>query len=261
LIFFFLLLSINNDISDFFSSRIFFLFLRFSNLLSIKNSFSNIVKTIRIHSFFFSSFFFLKYKSNIFFSFLSFSFFSFIFQFQFFGRSYRYFFLRRSLINLTKQLEHSLFEYSQVPYFFFARFYYSKWLPPITNAKIICEYIIIQLSLGVRINQVFSRVLHWQKYWKLKNDMRSRKFISSYNLNLGSFFYPLKGIRIICSGPPYKARRTISSKYHLWVSNEFFTGRMPLSTMHLHIDYYQSFAVLRRSNIGIKVWLLFEEVL
>lgn len=44
------------------------------------------------------------------------------------------------------------------------------------------------------------------------------------------------------------------------MSDDFFTGRMPLSTMDLSIDYYQSFAVIRRSNIGVKVWLLFDNV-
>lgn len=68
----------------------------------------------------------------------------------------------------------------------------------------------------------------------------------------------MKGIRIICSGPPFKARRTTASKYHMWVSYEYLTGRMPLSTMNLQIEYVQSYAVIRRSNIGIKVWILFD---
>jgi len=36
---------------------------------------------------------------------------------------------------------------------------------------------------------------------------------------------------------------------------------MPLAFVNLQIDYYQSVVVLRRSNIGLKVWLLFDAVI
>lgn len=65
--------------------------------------------------------------------------------------------------------------------------------------------------------------------------------------------YPVKGIRIVCSGPPYKARRTTSVRYLSWVSDEYLTGKMPLSTVNINVDYVQSHVVLRRSTIGIKV--------
>lgn len=77
--------------------------------------------------------------------------------------------------------------------------------------------------------------------------------INKYGVNLHEFIYPLKGIRITCAGPPYKARRTVTKKYHVWLSEEFLSGRMPMSTMHLELDYYQSVTVIRRSNIGVKV--------
>jgi hypothetical protein len=73
------------------------------------------------------------------------------------------------------------------------------------------------------------------------------------------FLYPIKGIRIICSAPSYKARRTTQLTYLFWLSDEYLAGRMPLSTVNLHIEYVQSHVVIRRSNIGIKVWLLFED--
>ena len=259
--FFFFILCFNNQNFFFLSNNIFFLFIRFSNLFSIFTSISNIFFSMRFSSFSVDSFFFSEYRRNFVSSTISFLFSSFLFQVKSFRRNYQFFFNRKAIFNLTYQLENSLFKYSNVPYFFFARFYNNSFLPPITNAKMVCEFVIVQLSLGFRINSVFSKVLNWQKYWKRKTDSKSNTFLNLYRLNLGIFSYPLKGIRIICSGPPYKARRTHSSKYHLWVSNEFFTGRMPLSTMDLHIDYYQSFVVLRRSNIGVKVWLLFDEVL
>lgn len=72
-------------------------------------------------------------------------------------------------------------------------------------------------------------------------------------LDLREFVYPVKGIRIICSGPSYKARRTTAVKYLVWVSDEYLTGKMSLSTINLSIEYVQSHVVLRRSIIGIKV--------
>jgi hypothetical protein len=70
---------------------------------------------------------------------------------------------------------------------------------------------------------------------------------------LATFKNSLKGIRIICSGPPYKARRKVKKKYHLWLSREFITGPMPLQSMDYTIDYYQSFVIIKRATLGIKV--------
>lgn len=123
-------------------------------------------------------------------------------------------FRKNALHNLTLQIENTLYSYHNVAHLFIARFYY-RAVPPITNAKILCEYILIQLSNGLKIKAVFSRVSRWQKYWQTRCDNNTAHFIQSFGTHIGNFIYPLKGIRIICSGPPYKARRTTSSKYHV----------------------------------------------
>jgi hypothetical protein len=250
----------NSLINIYFTFQI--LLLRLSTLhhskKSITNSFSHFKNvSITIHSFIFSMIRTTYIPFLIIYNFLSF-----VYMLRFFPNI---FYLRKMLFSLTYQIEHSLFSYSKVPHFFFLRLYYYKYMPPLTNAKIVCEYIILLLSIGLRLNHVFFRISRWQRYWQRKGNKAERHFLrtNSYTskLSIYNLLYPLKGIRILCSGPLYKARRTVSKKYHLWVSDDFITGRMPLSTLDLHIDYYQSFAVLRRSNIGIKVWLLFSEVL
>ena len=70
---------------------------------------------------------------------------------------------KKALHNLTLQIEYSLYSYHNIKHFFMARFYY-RFVPPITNAKMLCEYIIIQLSYGLKIKEVFGRVFRWQKY-------------------------------------------------------------------------------------------------
>jgi hypothetical protein len=160
----------------------------------------------------------------------------------------------------TYQIEYTLFSYTKAQYFFFARYYYQA-IPPITNARLLCNYIIIKLALGCNIKEVYDSIYTWQKYWTNKIALNYLEYKASSSLDMGDYLYPVKGIRIMCSGPSYKARRTTTNKYHMWVSDEYLTGKMPLSTMHLQIEYVQSYVVLRRSNIGIKVWLLFEEVL
>jgi hypothetical protein len=64
---------------------------------------------------------------------------------------------------------------------------------------------------------------------------------------------PLKGIRCLCSGPAYKARRKTRRFYHLWIANYTLTGSMSLQQLRYKIDYHQTFIVLKRATIGLKV--------
>ena len=121
---------------------------------------------------------------------------------------------KKALHNLTLQIEYSLYSHHNVKHFLMARFYYRS-VPPITNAKMLCDYILIQLSNGLKIKEVFGRIFRWQKHWQRIYDNNSVSFLRKFALNIGNFLYPLKGIRIVCSGPPYKARRTTASKYHI----------------------------------------------
>ena len=95
-----------------------------------------------------------------------------------------------------------------------ARFYY-KSVPPITNAKMVSDVVLITMSMGINIRSAFLYILNWQLYWQAYYNDTTVSNINRYNINIGDFVYPLKGIRIDCSGPPYKARRTSRSQYHL----------------------------------------------
>lgn len=133
------------------------------------------------HSFSLISFFFFSFRNLYISSLLSFSFFSFVLNCESF--KWHFLFYRKCLLYFTYQLEYSLFSYCQVPHFFFINFYdntlfYSSYhrfyrsrvgyfnnlVPPITNAKIVCDYIVIMLSLGVKLKHVFSSILDWQTY-------------------------------------------------------------------------------------------------
>lgn len=64
---------------------------------------------------------------------------------------------KKALHNLTSQIEQTLYTHNNVKHLFIARFYYRS-VPPITNAKMLCDYILIQLSHGLKIKEVFARV-------------------------------------------------------------------------------------------------------
>jgi len=135
----------------------------------------------------------------------------------------------------------------------FLRYYYHA-LPPFNNARMLCNFLIIKLVTGYGIHGAFNGIYTWQTYWRKKLTDRTK-----YSIELADALYPVKGIRIIFSGPSYKARRTTAFKYLFWVSDEYLVRKMPLSTVNLHIEYVQSHVVLRRSTIGIKVWLLLDD--
>jgi hypothetical protein len=257
---YFLISSISRNRTS--SRGVFSFLLKLSALFFYCRSFFFSLEKVRTYSFSIQSYIVFKYRIPSYMFSVCSQFFSFVMHFRIYrlrGGLYRFLKIR-ALRNLVHQIEHSFFSNQNVQHFFFARFYY-KTVPPITNAKMVCESVLVSLSLGVKLNTAFGSVFNWQKYWQHYYDENTVGFFNGYTLNLGNFIYPLKGIRIVCSGPTYKARRTTSLKYHLWVSNDFITGRMPLSFVDLQIDYYQSVVVLRRSNIGLKVWLLFDAVI
>jgi hypothetical protein len=228
--------------------------LRFATIFSYCQSFFLCVDMIRTFSFSVQSYLIFQYRIPSHMYNLCSNFFYLVMHFKLYrahGGLLR--FLRaKALNNLVYQIEHSFFFSSNSLHFISARFYY-KSVPPITNAKMVCDVVVITMSLGLNLRSAFSKILNWQTHWQNYYNDNTVAFINRYKVNIGNFVYPLKGIRLDCSGPPYKARRTSRSQYHLWVSNELLTGKMPLSFVDLQIDYYQSVVIIRRSNIGVKV--------
>jgi hypothetical protein len=130
--------------------------LSFSNLFISKLRFITSFISLKAQSFTMHSFFHRHARTSFMQNVLC-------FNFVYFPNIIRFFpsllYLRKMLFNLTYQIEHSLFPYSNVTYLFAARFYYNKYLPPITSAKIVCEYIIQALSFGYKLPRVFSMLL------------------------------------------------------------------------------------------------------
>jgi hypothetical protein len=170
----------------------------------------------------------------------------------------RRYFAFSMLKDLTYKIEHTFQRYLNIYAFFFARFHLTT--PPITNAKMVCEYMINKMRTGMNLRNTFISIKAWQQKSHLLKTRFYADFLSMHNFDVRDFKYPLKGIRIACSGPKRKARQAETVQYHVWVCDNFYTGRMPLSSFDLDLDYYQSVVVLRRSNIGIKVWLLFDKM-
>lgn len=189
---------------------------KLSTLFFYCRSFFFSLENIRTYSFSIQSYIIFKYRIPTYMYSVCAHFFSFVMHlriYRFRGGLYRFLKIR-ALRNLVHQIEHTFFSYDNVQHFFFARFYY-KTVPPMTSAKMVCEYVLIQLSLGSNVRDAFVSVLSWQKYWQKYYDENTVRFLNRFNVNLGNFVYPLKGIRIDCAGPSYKARRTSTMKYHL----------------------------------------------
>lgn len=121
---------------------------------------------------------------------------------------------RYSVRLFTTQIEYTLFSFTKMPYFFFARYYYQT-VPPLNNARLLCNYMIIKLVSGYNIKAAFDGVYTWQTFWKDKMAIEYLSFAKKDDVDIRDFIYPVKGIRIICSGPPYKAKRTMENKYHV----------------------------------------------
>lgn len=153
--------------------------------------------------------------------------------------------------------------------------------PFISSAKLICDYLYFKLKKKLTINNVYNKIRKWQlaersaiatsfrikkkmryyyiNYNKLKKaTFQNQLFKNTFFRESLEFRAPLRGIRCVCSGPPYKAKRKLRNFYHIWVANFNLTGWMPLQQFKYQIDYYQTFIVLKRATIGLKVWILLE---
>ncbi len=159
------------------------------------------------------------------------------------------------LCSLVSKIEQTLFSYTNNIFKFFPNFYHIQ-KPFITNSKLLCEFVVLSLESNDSVIKVFKSVKRWHtrqlNNWRLRSSNVLKTKIK------GVSKIPLSGLRIVCKGPPYKARRKRKLNYHTWVSDDSITGKMPLQSLKCQIDYYQSFAILKRATIGIKVWTLFQ---
>lgn len=192
-------------------------------------------------------------------------------------RFFKYYFFIDFFEELIFALEKTFYDYldSRINIILLPNIFF-LFKPSILSAKLLCDYIFFKLKRKFKPNIVYKTVRHWQvrersllffrfnfhhyMLSKTKRRLRSTKLAkyNSFYSYYASYRIPLQGIRIILSGPPYKARRKIKLSYHLWVANHSITGNMPLQTFDLVIDYFQTFVILKRATLGLKVWILFE---
>lgn len=64
---------------------------------------------------------------------------------------------RYSVRLFSYQIEYTLFSFTKVQYFFFARYYYNT-IPPLNNARMLCNYLIIKIASGSKIKEAFDGV-------------------------------------------------------------------------------------------------------
>lgn len=130
--------------------------------------------------------------------------------------------------------------------------------PPMTSAKIVCEYIRNSIEEGIYTNRVFRSI----KYWQKGENRLYKEFMHEYPRYYyrADKKYPVDGLRILVSGPVKKARRKRRIYYHEWVRSMEFTRRLPLQTFEKNIEYYHMQARRIASVVGIKVWIAFKAV-
>lgn len=138
--------------------------------------------------------------------------------------------------------------------------------PPITNAKIVADYIFLRCYQGKKIPRIFYEL----KLWQLSNYEQRR--VHEYNAFLSQLsgvsfelldhlsykWYPVIGIRIECSGTTKKGRRKRKVFYGDYIHNTVLLTKSPNNTLCADLDYYQSFVILKSASIGIKVWIFFK---
>jgi len=197
-------------------------------------------------------------------------------RFYYVSRIFKFYFFIEFFSQLNSKLEFTFRTYSGTNslYLFMPNLFF-LYKPYITSAKLICDFVFFKLKNRCSLNRVYKSVKVWQlkerslifySFQKsIPNISEDKKEHSKSLLEKTAQFkkfvhfrIPLLGIRILLTGPPYKARRKIKKYYHLWVANHAITGNMPLQTFNLVMDYYQTAIILRRASLGLKVWLLFE---
>ena len=174
------------------------------------------------------------------------------------NNSFYYYYLKYYILNflyLFYFIENTISKYSNTNCYLLIS-YSLNWKYMLNNAKMWCEYLVYNLKKKNSIRKMFFYIKKQQI-----REKRSYEFTKLYghvsDKKLLYLKYPLKGIRILYSGNFKKAKRKKKLHYYIWLSNSKFTGQMPLKKFKYYIDYHYSVAVLRRSSIGIKFWLLF----
>lgn len=192
-------------------------------------------------------------------------------NYDYFFKQFKYLFFLNFFDSFFSSIEKTLFVYTDFSYniMFIPNFFF-LYKPYILSAKLVTDFIYFQLKKWSNVERVYNSFKRWQirerslfsRLFKFNQDSNSTKKTNLLdNIEFhDTIFYrsPLKGIRILCSGPPRKAKRKLKNFYHIWVANIDLTGRMPLQSINYAIEYYQTIIVLKRASLGLKTWVLLE---
>jgi hypothetical protein len=165
------------------------------------------------------------------------------------------------------KIEETLRSYTKQNVYFLCNYYYmEKDFPEITNAKIICDYIVYQIHSNMRLKSIFYKIRRWQlvnnehkKY--LENQFFTNRLggkLEPYLEHLSFKRYPIMGIRIECSGTSKKGTRKRKIFYGDWIKDFDLISKSPNNTFSADLDYYQSFAIVKSCSLGVKVWVFFK---
>ena len=189
---------------------------------------------------------------------------------------FKYIYINAYMITLIYEIEKTLlfYNYKNINYLFIPNIFLFV-RPFITSAKMVCDYLYFKLKKKLNINTAYNKIKKWQLaerslvavsfkikrsrfYFKNNSNFEKQLLHNTFFRDSIDFRSPLKGIRCVCIGPPNKARRKARNFYHIWIANFSLTGWMPLQQLRYQIDYYQTFIILKKATIGLKVWVLLE---
>lgn len=165
------------------------------------------------------------------------------------------------------KIEETIKSYTKQNVYFLCNYYYiEKGFPTITNAKIICDYIVYQIHNNIRLKTIFHKVRRWQLINNDNKKYLENQFFSNQLLGKADSFldhlsykrYPIMGIRIECSGTSKKGTRKRKIFYGDWIKDFDLVSKSPNNTFSADLDYYQSFAIVKSCSIGVKVWVFFK---
>jgi len=165
------------------------------------------------------------------------------------------------------KIEETVRNYTKQNVYFLTNYYYMEnEFPAITNAKIICDFIVYQIHSNMRLKTIFHKIRRWQLVNNENKKYLENKFFSNQLLgkvdnyldHLSYKRYPIMGIRIECSVTSKKGTRKRKIFYGDWIKDFDLISKSPNNTFSADLDYYQSFAIVKSCSIGVKVWVFFK---
>jgi hypothetical protein len=165
--------------------------------------------------------------------------------------------------HLEKQVERTLSGYSKlnVTCVFGKTFSVYHQLLTITNAKVVCDFVVYTMEHGIPLRIVFKRVkdLHINQYnARTTLEQLYSQTELEYVHHLSFKRFPILSLRIEGGGTVKKGTRKQRLFYGDWATEVELVNKNPSNSFYADVDYYQSYAITKSSSFGIKVWVFFK---